>query len=68
MRGLTLAIIALLLIAGDSGRYTQQLVRNATSAIHAYDKQFLLAEPLSTEPDLSDELAPEQAGDRKSVV
>lgn len=62
MRGLTLAIIALLLIAGDSGRYTQQLVRNATSAIHAYDKQFLLAEPITTEPKLSDALAPEQAG------
>ncbi len=60
MRGLTLAIIALLLIAGDSGRYTQQLVRNATSAIHAYDKQFLAAESLSTEPDLPESLTPEQ--------
>ncbi|WOI35592.1 sel1 repeat family protein [Alteromonas sp. CI.11.F.A3] len=61
MRGLTLAIIALLLIAGDSGRYTQQLVRNATSAIQAYDKQLLTAEPRSNEPDLPESLIPEQS-------
>ncbi|MDO6566065.1 sel1 repeat family protein [Alteromonas sp. 1_MG-2023] len=55
MRGLTLAIIALLLIAGDSGRYAQQLVRNATSAIHAYD------DSLSTQSQASEPATPEIA-------